>query len=49
MITNFKNHRNPKTTLTWDDFYPKSYVYKKSKKIKELGDKLAEIQLAKER
>lgn len=36
MITNFKNHRNPDTSLTWDDRYPETYVYQRSAAIANL-------------
>lgn len=36
----FRNHRTPKTSLSWDDYYPKSYVYEQTDSIAKLKAKL---------
>jgi hypothetical protein len=43
MIKSFKNNRTPNTSLSWDDYYPRSYTYKRSKEIQQLMAKIEEI------
>ena len=43
MVKSFKNNRTPKTSLSWDDHYPKTYFYKRSEEIEKLKAKTQEI------
>ena len=43
MIKTFGLGRTPETSLTWDERYPTSYVYKPSKAIANLKRKFFEI------
>lgn len=47
MINAFNNHRTPKTSLSWDDYYPKSYVYKPSESLSNLKEIKIEIKIKK--
>ena len=39
MIRTYKNHRTPKTSLGWDEYFPKNSVYIPSKEILELRER----------
>lgn len=36
MIKRFKNNRKSDYSLSWDDHYPKSYLYKRSEEIRKI-------------